>query len=120
MLIGLSEYQKSQIERVREIAKKIALRNRKVDETSEFPWEIFKIFKENHILDLPIPENFGGGGARSLTCCLVLEEIARFSPSSAHMLAGHWLGFTPLNYSAIPHRRRNIFPGSDPRWRLFP
>lgn len=110
MLIGLSEYQKSQIERVREIAKKIALRNRKVDETSEFPWEIFKIFKENHILDLPIPENFGGGGARSLTCCLVLEEIARFSPSSAHMLAGHWLGFTPLELFCNPSQKEKYFP----------
>jgi alkylation response protein AidB-like acyl-CoA dehydrogenase len=95
---------------VREIAKKIALRNRKVDETSEFPWDIFNIFKDNHILDLPIPENFGGGGAHSLTCCLVLEEIARFSPSSAHMLAGHWLGFTPLELLCNQSQREKYFP----------
>jgi alkylation response protein AidB-like acyl-CoA dehydrogenase len=95
---------------VKEIAKKIALRNRKVDETSEFPWDIFNIFKDNHILDLPIPENFGGGGAHSLTCCLVLEEIARFSPSSAHMLAGHWLGFTPLELFCNQFQREKYFP----------
>jgi alkylation response protein AidB-like acyl-CoA dehydrogenase len=109
MFMNLSEDQKNQIEKVREIAKKIALRNREVDETSEFPWDIFNTFKENRILDLPIPENFGGGGAHSLTCCLVLEEIARLSPSSAHLLAGHWLGFTPLELFCNSLQREKYF-----------
>jgi alkylation response protein AidB-like acyl-CoA dehydrogenase len=109
MFMNLSEDQKNQIEKAREIAKKIALRNREVDETSEFPWDIFNTFKENRILDLPIPENFGGRGAHSLTCCLVLEEIARLSPSSAHMLAGHWLGFTPLELFCNPLQREKYF-----------
>ena len=109
MILNLSEYQKSQIEKVREIAKKIALRNREVDETSEFPWDIFNIFKENQILDLPIHKDFGGGGAHSITCCLVLEEIARLSPASAHMLAGHWLGYTPLELFCNPSQREKYF-----------
>lgn len=106
----LTEKQKRLVEKAREIAKKIALRNREVDETSEFPWDIFNTFKENHILDLPIPENFGGEGAQSLTGCLVLEEIAHFSPSSGHMLAGHWLGFTPLQLFCNPSQRGQYFP----------
>jgi alkylation response protein AidB-like acyl-CoA dehydrogenase len=108
-LVELTEKQKSLIEKVRGIAQKIALRNREVDETSEFPWDIFNTFKENGILDLPIPENFGGGGAHSFTCCLVLGEIARLSPSSAHMLAGHWLGFTPLELFCNPLQREKYF-----------
>lgn len=110
MGIQISEDQKQQIERVRSIAKTIAIRNREVDETSEFPWDIFHTFRENHVLDLPIPLEFGGGGAHSLTCCLVLEEIARFSPASAHMLAGHWLGFTPLELFCNPVQREKYFP----------
>jgi alkylation response protein AidB-like acyl-CoA dehydrogenase len=109
-LFELTEKQKSLIEKVRGIAKKIALRNREVDETSEFPWDIFNLFRENHILDLPIPEEFKGGGAHSLACCLVLEEIARFSPSSAHMVAGHWLGFTPLELFCNSSQREKYFP----------
>lgn len=109
-MIELTEKQRSLVEKVREIAKKIALRNREVDETSEFPWDIFNIFKENHVLDLPIPEEFQGGGAGSLTCCFVLEEIARSSPGSAHMLAGHWLGFTPLQLFCNPSQREKYFP----------
>jgi butyryl-CoA dehydrogenase len=98
------------LEKVRGISKKIALRNREVNKTSEFPWDIFNQFKEDRILDLPIPEEFGGGGVHSLTCCLVLEEIARLSPSSAHMLAGHWLGYTPLELLCNPSQRRRYFP----------
>jgi len=106
----LTEKQNRLIEKVRDIAKKISLRNREVDATSEFPWDIFNIFKENQILDLPIPEEFEGGGAGSVTCCLVLEEIARYSPGSAHMLAGHWLGFTPLQLFCNPFQRGKYFP----------
>ena len=108
-MIKLTEEQKSLIEKVKEIAKKIAFRNREVDETSEFPWDIFNAFKEDHILDLPISKDFGGGGAQSFTCCLVLEKIAQFSPSSAHMLAGHWLGLTPLQLFCNPSQRGKYF-----------
>jgi len=109
-LFEITEKKKSLIEKVREISKRIALVNREVDEASEFPWPIFRVFKENCILDLPIPEDFGGGGEGILTCCWVLEEVAHFSPSSAHMLAGHWLGFTPLKLFCNPFQREKYFP----------
>ena len=110
MLVNLSEYQKGLVEKARGMGRRISSRNREVDQSSEFPWDIFDLFKENHILDLPIPERFGGGGAHSLTCCLALEEIACFSPSSAHMLAGHWLGYTPLELFCSPAQKEKYFP----------
>ncbi len=109
MLVKLTEKQRNLNEQVRGLAEKIASRNREVDEISEFPQDIFHIFKENQILALPIPEKFGGGGADSFTCCLVLEEIACFSPSSAHMIAGHWLGFTPLELFCNQSQREKYF-----------
>jgi len=110
MLMNLSEYHRSLIKKVKDIAERISIRNRDVDETSEFPWDIFQIFTENHILDLPIPREFGGGDADSFTCCLILEEIARFSPSSAHMIGGHWLGFTPLKLFCNKSQKEKYFP----------
>lgn len=109
-MIEITEKQKGLIEKVRGISEKFALRVREVDETSEFPWDILEVFRENHILDLPIPGKFKGGDEGSLTCCLVLEEIARFSPSFAHMLAGHWLGFTPLKLFCNSFQREKYFP----------
>ena len=90
--------------------EKIMSGNRLMDETQEFPWEICRMFAENHILDLPIPEKYGGGGSDCFTCCLVIEEIARFSPSAAHLLAGHWLGFTPLELYCTSAQKDKYFP----------
>lgn len=109
-MIEITEKQIGLIEKARDISKKIAPRMREVDKTSDFPWDIFEVFKENHILDLPIPEKFKGGDESSLTCCLLLEEIARLCPSFAHMLAGHWLGFTPLKLFCNSSQREKYFP----------
>lgn len=89
-MIEITEKQKGLIEKVRGISKKIASRMPEIDKTSDFPWDIFEVFRKNHILDLPIPREFKGEDESNLTCCLVLEEIARISPSFAHMVAGHW------------------------------
>lgn len=109
-MVEITEKQKDLIGRVRSISQKLALRTREVDENSEFAWDIFEVFREHRILDLPIPKKFKGGDEGSLTCCLVLEEIARFSPSFAHMLAGHWLGFTPLKLFCSLSQRQKYFP----------
>ncbi len=81
-----------------------------MDETQEFPWDVLKIFMDQRIFDLPVPETYGGGGGDCVTCCLALEEMARFSPSAAHMLAGHWLGFTPPDLFCLPSQRDKYFP----------
>lgn len=110
MSIQLSEKHKSLIQKIGDMKEAIVSRNRTMDETQEFPWELCKMFAEKHILDLPIPEKYGGGGSDSFTCCVVIEEIARFSPSAAHMLAGHWLGFTPLELFCTSVQKDEYFP----------
>ena len=110
MSIQLSEQHKNLIQKIGDMKGKIVSRNRKMDETQDFPWDICKMFAENRILDLPIPQKYGGGGAGTFTCCVVIEEIARFSPSAAHLLAGHWLGFTPLELYCNPSQKEKYFP----------
>jgi alkylation response protein AidB-like acyl-CoA dehydrogenase len=104
-----TEEQRHLILKIGAIKEAITARNRHVDETGEFPWDVLKLFIDQRILDLPIPEEFGGGGSGSTTCCLALEEIARFSPSAAHMLAGHWLGFTPLELFCTSAQKERYF-----------
>src|SRR5512139_1339102 len=110
MPIHFNEQQKELIKKVGELKAYVISRNRKMDEAQEFPWDVLKLFSENDILDLPIPKKYGGGGRDSTTCCSVIEEIARFSPSAAHLLAGHWLGFTPLEMFCNPSQKDRYFP----------
>jgi butyryl-CoA dehydrogenase len=109
MSIQLSEQHKRLIQKIGDMKEKIVSRNRRMDETQEFPRDICKMFVENDILDLPIPEKYGGGGSNSITCCLVIEEMARFSPSAAHLIAGHWLGFTPLELYCTAAQKDKYF-----------
>jgi len=96
-LYGFTEDQEMIITTVRDMAKdKIAPRSAEIDKNGEYPWDIVKLYRESQILSMPIPEKYGGVGAGELTCCLVIEEIAKVCANSAHALADHWLGMEPL------------------------
>lgn len=96
-LQGLTEEQEMIVTTVRDIAKdRIAPRVSDIDREGEYPWDIVDIFREAGILSLPIPEEYGGAGASELTCCLVIEEVAKTCGNSGHCLCGHWLGMEPL------------------------
>ena len=86
----LTEEQKLIHEAVRDFAQKeIAPRAREMDEKGEFPWEIIHKMAELGFLGLPIPEEYGGAGADTVSFALLMEEIARASGSVALTLAAH-------------------------------
>ncbi|MFA5316606.1 MAG: acyl-CoA dehydrogenase family protein [Dehalococcoidales bacterium] len=96
-LQGLTEEQEMIVTTVRDIAKdKIAPRAEAIDRECEYPWDIIDIFREAGILALPIPEEYGGAGASELTCCLVIEEVAKTCGNSGHCLCDAWLGLEPI------------------------
>lgn len=79
---------------VREIAeKKIAPLAAEIDESDEFPWKAIEVLREHDLLGLGCPEEYGGGGADLLTCCLAVEEIARVSaPLAPRISASAMIG----------------------------
>jgi alkylation response protein AidB-like acyl-CoA dehydrogenase len=95
---NLSEEQAMILNMVKDIAKDvIEPRSSDIDTDAEYPMDIAKIYFENGIFGLPIPEEYDGSGASELTCCMVIEEVAKVCGNSAHCLADHWLGLeTPL------------------------
>lgn len=96
---------------VRRISReKIVLRAAEIDEKGEFPWDIIELYRENQMFGLPIPEEYGGTGAGSVMCCLVIEEIAKVCANSAHALADHWLGLTPLELFFNEEQKKKYFP----------
>ena len=69
---------------VREFAEKeIAPRAEEIDETDQFPDDLFRRMGELGIIGLPFPEEYGGSGLNYTSLVIALEEIARVSGSMA-------------------------------------
>jgi len=69
---------------VRDFAEKeIAPRAEEIDETDQFPDDIFRRMGELGIIGLPFPEEYGGSGGNYASLVIALEEIARVSGSMA-------------------------------------
>jgi len=83
---------------VREFAQaEIAPRARDIDETGEFPADIFKQMGELGFMGLPFPEKYGGAGADYLSFAIALEELAAASGSVAITYNAHVsLGAIPI------------------------
>ena len=48
-----------------------------IDETDEYPEDIFQVFAQAGLLGLTIPEAYGGSGAGFLALALAVEETAK-------------------------------------------
>jgi len=69
---------------VRKLAKeKITPRAAEIDETDEFPWDIVRMFGEHGLLNLVLPEEYGGVNANNTTLCIVIEELSKVSAACA-------------------------------------
>src|SRR3954467_13588039 len=65
---------------------KIKPRAREIDETGEYPQDLFEIFRDAGLLGLCIPEAYGGSGAGILGLTIAIEEVSKYSNAAALML----------------------------------
>jgi alkylation response protein AidB-like acyl-CoA dehydrogenase len=78
-------------------SKEIAPKAKDIDETGEFPHEIFSKMAGLGLLGLPFPEAYGGAEADTISVALATEEIARACGSTALAFAAHiGLGSMPI------------------------
>ncbi|MBI3015981.1 MAG: acyl-CoA dehydrogenase family protein [Candidatus Tectomicrobia bacterium] len=82
----------------------------KIDETGEFPREIFQAFWETGLLNLNLPKEYGGTGASLYQICQVVEEISRVSPATALLIIVQSLTIQTILYAATEEQRRAILP----------
>ena len=96
-LFRLPEEHEALREAVRALADdKIAPRAAEIDETGEFPWDVYEALKASDFHAIHIPEEYGGQGGDALAACLVIEEVARACASSSLIPAVNKLGTMPL------------------------
>ena len=86
-MFEFTEEQRIIKETVRKLGvEKLAPRASEIDRVGKFPWDILRLLGENGILQLPMPEEYGGINADHTTLCLVSEELAKYCTTSSTLV----------------------------------
>ncbi|MEX2247017.1 MAG: acyl-CoA dehydrogenase family protein [Dehalococcoidia bacterium] len=108
----LSEEHRLIQETARRIAKeKIAPRAAEIDETQEYPHDVFAAFRETGLTGLTIPKEYGGSGAGMLALALAVEEAAKYCCASGLMLLLSALPSQPVMIGGDDRQKKLIGEG---------
>ena len=107
MDLSLTEEQEALVATAREFTRKeIIPRAGHFDETGEFPREIFKKAWETGLMNIEIPEAYGGLGGSCLDNCLVQEEVAFGCAGMNTSMAANSLGSMPLLIAGTDEQKK--------------
>ena len=82
-----------------------------LDRTKAFPYEIVAKMGELGLMGIPFPEEYGGGGADTLSYALAVEELARVDSSVCITMAAHTsLGTMPIHLWGSEEQRAEWLP----------
>ncbi|MEA2809461.1 MAG: hypothetical protein QOJ17_3602, partial [Rhodospirillaceae bacterium] len=81
-----------------------------IDENNRFPEELVEIFGDMGLLQLWVPQEYGGPGADLTSVCIVKEEIAKVSESAALLAANNSFGLVLpiLNFGTEAQKRHYL------------
>ncbi|HEV7958579.1 MAG TPA: acyl-CoA dehydrogenase family protein [Acidimicrobiales bacterium] len=97
---------------VRRLAQdKIKPRAREIDQSGEYPQDIFDEFKKADLLGLCIPEEYGGSGAGILGLTLAIEEVTKYSNVLGLMLLLTRLPTGPIMIAGNEEQKQEYLPG---------
>jgi alkylation response protein AidB-like acyl-CoA dehydrogenase len=96
---------------VRDLAETvIAPRAAEIDETAEFPYDVYKALVSADLHAPHIPQEYGGMGADALAAAIVVEEIARVCVSSSLIPAVTKLGTQGILLSGSEALKQRYLP----------
>ncbi len=98
MNFDLTDEQRLLRDTVRDFARQeVAPVAEELDRTKSFPYELVEKMGDLGLMGIPFPEEFGGGGADTLSYALAVEELTRIDSSVAITMAAHTsLGTMPI------------------------
>nr|AIA13244.1 Acyl-CoA dehydrogenase, C-terminal domain protein [uncultured bacterium] len=97
---------------VRKLAQdKVKPRARQIDDTGEYPQDVFDAFRTAGLLGLCIPEAYGGSGAGILGLTIAIEEVAKYSNTAALMLLLTRLPTGPVMIAGSEAQKQKYLPG---------
>ena len=112
MDLDLSEEHELVRSTVREFAlQRVAPVAEELDRESRFPYEIVSELAELGLMGMPIPEEYGGAGADTVSYAIAVEELTRVDSSVAITMAAHTsLGTMPIYLFGTEQQRREWLP----------
>ncbi len=112
MNFELSDEQRLLRETVRDFARQeVAPVAEVLDREKRFPYEIVEKMGALGLMGIPFPQEYGGGGADTLTYALAVEELARVDSSVCITMAAHTsLGTMPIHLWGTDEQRREWLP----------
>src|SRR5919112_2559389 len=90
---------------------KVKPRAREIDESGEYPQDLFDAFRDAGLLGLVLPEAYGGAGAGILGLTVAIEEIAEYSDTAPLMLLPTRLPTGPILIAGDDAQQRTYLPG---------
>ena len=109
----LTEEQRAIQDMVHDFAEKeIVPRASEIDQSDEFPADVFEKMAAQGLMGLPFPEHYGGGGADTMSQALAVEEVSRASGSIGLTYAAHLsLGCGPIyNFGTEDQKKTWLTP----------
>ncbi|TMM17363.1 MAG: acyl-CoA dehydrogenase [Actinobacteria bacterium] len=90
---------------------KVRPRAREIDDTGEYPQDLFEVFAGAGLLGLCIPVELGGSGAGISGLTVAIEEVAKYSNTAALMLLLTRLPTGPVLIAGSEDQQRRYLPG---------
>jgi alkylation response protein AidB-like acyl-CoA dehydrogenase len=97
---------------VREFAEgRVAPVAAELDRAHRFPYELVAELAELGLMGMPVPEEYGGAGADTLSYAIAVEELTRIDSSVAITMAAHTsLGTMPILLFGDEEQKRHWLP----------
>ncbi len=112
MNFELSDEQRLLRDTVRDFARnEVAPHAEELDREKRFPYEIVAKMGALGLMGIPFPQEYGGGGADTLSYALAVEELARVDSSVCITMAAHTsLGTMPIHLWGSEEQRAEWLP----------
>jgi acyl-CoA dehydrogenase len=102
---SLSDEQQALRELARRFARnEIAPIAAEADRLEEYPWELVEKAHSIGLINVTVPEEYGGAGLGYFEDCLIAEELAAGCAGVYSSFVASTLGLTPLNLAASPEQ----------------
>jgi alkylation response protein AidB-like acyl-CoA dehydrogenase len=92
------------------VARHVAPIAAEIDETDRFPLEIVKLFGEMGLMQLWVPEQYGGPNGNLTLMCIAREEISKVSPACASIAGLNTMFIMPLLHFGTEEQRKRYLP----------